>query len=59
MIELVLGLALAFIMLALGLSLSLGDFVVAFRQPRALVAGLLCQVILLPVGAFVLIGLFQ
>lgn len=59
MIELVLGLALAFIMFALGLSLSLGDFAVALRQPRALVAGLLCQVILLPVVAFVLIGLFQ
>lgn len=59
MIELVLGLSLAFIMFSLGLSLELRDFVVAFRQPRALLAGLLCQVILLPLMAFLLIGLFR
>ena len=59
MIELVLGLSLAFIMFSLGLSLELKDFVVAFRQPRALLAGLLCQVILLPLMAYVLIGLFR
>ena len=59
MIELVLGLSLAFIMFSLGLSLSPEDFAVAFRQPKALFAGLLCQVILLPLVAFCLITFFQ
>ena len=59
MIELVLGLSLAFIMLSLGLSLVPRDFAVAFRQPRALLAGLLCQVLLLPLMAFLLSRLFQ
>ena len=59
MIELVLGLSLAFIMFSLGLSLSPDDFAVAFRQPKALFSGLLCQVILLPLVAFCLITFFQ
>ena len=59
MIELVLGLSLAFIMFSLGLSLSPDDFAVAFRQPKALFAGLLGQVILLPLVAFCLITFFQ
>ena len=59
MIELVLGLSLAFIMFSLGLSLSPEDFAVAFRQPKALFAGLICQVILLPLVAFCLITFFQ
>ena len=59
MIELVLGLSLAFIMFSLGLSLSEKDFAVAFHQPRALFAGLLCQVVLLPLVAFCLIYFFQ
>lgn len=59
MIELVLGLSLAFIMLSLGLSLEPRDFAVALRQPSALLAGLLCQVILLPLVAYALIGLFR
>ena len=59
MIELVLGLSLAFIMFSLGLSLSFKDFTVAFRQPKVLLAGLLCQVVLLPVVAFSLIFLFR
>ena len=59
MIELVLGLSLAFIMFSLGLSLEPRDFAVALRQPKALLAGLLCQVIGLPLIAFLLIRLFQ
>ena len=48
MIELVLGLSLAFIMFSLGLSLTVEDFAFAVRKPRALLAGLLCQVVILP-----------
>ena len=58
MIELFLGLSLAFIMFSLGLSLEPRDFAVALRQPKALLAGLLCQVIGLPLIAFLLIRLF-
>ena len=58
MIELVLSVGLAFIMLSLGLSLQLEDFTRAFRQPRALLAGSLAQVIVLPVVAFLLLRLF-
>ena len=59
MIELFLALSLAFIMFSLGLSLEPRDFAVALRQPKALLAGLLCQVIGFPVIAFLLIRLFQ
>lgn len=59
MIELFLGLSLAIIMFSLGLSLEPRDFAVALRQPKALLAGLLCQVIGLPLIAFLLIRLFQ
>ena len=59
MIELILGLSLAFIMFALGINLMPRDFAVAIRQPRALIAGLTCQVVLLPLIAYFLIQLFQ
>lgn len=59
MIELFLGLSLAIIMFSLGLSLEPRDFAVALRQPKALLTGLLCQVIGLPLIAFLLIRLFQ
>ena len=59
MIELVLGLSLAFIMFSLGLSRTVEDFAFALRQPRALLAGLLCQVVILPFAAFLLIFLFR
>ena len=57
MIELILSVGLAFIMLSLGLSLQPEDFTRAFRQPRALLAGALAQVIVLPVVAFILLRL--
>ncbi|WP_162418630.1 bile acid:sodium symporter family protein [Cyclobacterium roseum] len=50
-----LPLALAFIMLGMGLSLNLGDFKNIFRYPKAMVLGLFCQLILLPVLGFFLI----
>ena len=58
MIELILSVGLAFIMLSLGLSLQPEDFTRAFRQPRALLAGALAQVIVLPIVAFILLRLF-
>lgn len=50
-----LPLALAFIMFSLGISLTPSDFVFALRRPHPLLAGVLTQVILLPVVAFLLI----
>jgi len=50
-----LPLALAFIMLGMGLSLNLGDFKNIFRYPKAMVLGLFCQLVLLPVLGFFLI----
>ena len=54
MISLLLPLGLGFIMFALGLGLGLEDFRKALRQPRALLLGLLAQVVLLPPTAFLL-----
>ena len=45
-------------MLSLGLSLKPVDFLRALQQPRALIAGALAQVILLPLVAFALLRLF-
>lgn len=54
MIALLLPLGLGFIMFALGLGLSLTDFRAALRKPRALLLGLLAQIVLLPLTAFLL-----
>ena len=51
MISLLLPLGLGFIMFALGLGLGLDDFRSALRQPRALLLGLLAQILLLPLTA--------
>ncbi|MDN3689891.1 bile acid:sodium symporter family protein [Cyclobacterium jeungdonense] len=50
-----LPLALAFIMLGMGLSLNLSDFKNIFRYPKAMVLGLFCQLVLLPALGFFLI----
>ncbi|MEM9989569.1 MAG: bile acid:sodium symporter family protein [Pseudomonadota bacterium] len=50
-----LPLALAFIMFSLGLGLTIADFKRVFVYPKAFVAGLTCQVILLPLVAFSLL----
>jgi len=52
--DVVLPLALAFIMLALGLGLTFDDFVRVARRPRDFAVGALSQIIVLPVVAFVL-----
>ena len=47
--------ALAIIMLGLGLGLSVNDFLRVVKIPRDFLVGFLCQVILLPIIAFILI----
>ena len=51
--------ALALIMLALGLGLTVNDFTRVVKQPKDFIVGLVCQLILLPVIAFVLIKVFN
>lgn len=48
---------LAFIMFSLGLGLTVTDFVRIVRQPRALLVGVLCHFVLLPVVCFLLLKL--
>lgn len=58
MIEVGLSASLAFIMFSLGLSLEPGDFRAAISRPKALLAGVLTQIFLLPLVAFALVLLF-
>ena len=58
-VDKLLPLALAFIMFALGLGLTLGDFARVFRQPRAIAIGLAGQMLLLPLIAFGIAVLFD
>jgi BASS family bile acid:Na+ symporter len=55
---LLLPLILAFIMFTLGLGLTLADFARIVKQPRALVIGVICHFLLLPLACFILIKLF-
>ena len=52
-------LALAFIMLTLGMSLTLQDFVRVIKIPKDFLVGFTCQLILLPIVAFALIKLLN
>jgi len=54
----ILAISLMIIMLGMGLSLVVDDFKRIFSQPKAIVIGLVNQLILLPVIAFVLVSLF-
>ena len=51
--------ALALIMLTLGLGLTTSDFTRVIKRPKDFLIGLICQVILLPVIAFVLIKILN
>ena len=51
--------ALALIMLTLGLGLTTSDFTRVIKIPKDFLIGLICQVILLPIIAFVLIKIFN
>ena len=52
-------LALALIMLGLGLGLTIQDFTRVLKNPKDFFAGLLCQLILLPIIAFILIKILN
>jgi BASS family bile acid:Na+ symporter len=54
----ILGIALAIIMLGMGLSLVADDFKRIFTQPKSIIIGLINQLILLPIIAFILVSLF-
>ncbi len=54
-----LPLALAFIMIGMGLSLSVSDFKRIFIYPKAVVLGLICQLVLLPAIGFGLVNAFD
>ena len=58
-IDIVLPLSLTFIMLSLGLGLSISDFKTISRHPKAFVVGMINQMVLLPLAAFALIHLFR
>ena len=56
--DVVLPLALAFIMLSLGLGLTFDDFVRVARRPRDFAVGAMSQIIVLPVVAFLLASIW-
>ncbi len=56
--DVVLPLALAFIMFALGLGLTGNDFLRVIKQPRDFFVGTFSQIILLPIIAFILVKLW-
>ena len=51
--------ALALIMLGLGLGLTIQDFTRVIKQPKDFFVGLICQMILLPIVAFILIKILN
>ena len=57
--EIILPLAMAFIMFALGLGLTLADFTRVAKMPRDFIIGLASQLKLLPLIALLLIGLWN
>ncbi|MCG8355790.1 MAG: bile acid:sodium symporter, partial [Kiloniellales bacterium] len=58
MTDVVLPIALAFIMFALGLGLTVDDFARVAKQPRDFIVGALSQIVLLPVVAFLLVAVW-
>lgn len=56
--DVVLPIALAFIMFALGLGLTFDDFARVARRPRDFIVGALSQIVLLPVVAFLLVSVW-
>ena len=51
--------ALALIMLGLGLGLTTKDFIRVINNPKDFIIGLICQLILLPIIAYILILVFK
>mgnify|MGYP001494372074 FL=1 len=56
--EIFLPLSLAFIMFSLGLSLTIEDFSRVIKQPKDFLIGLICQIILLPIVAFLIVKIW-
>ena len=56
--DVVLPIALAFIMFSLGLGLSLTDFTRIFTKPKEFFIGFLSQLIILPIVAFILVSIW-
>ena len=56
-IDVFLPLSLVFIMFTLGLGLNASDFTNIFREPKAFAVGLLNQMIILPIVAFIIVSL--
>lgn len=54
----ILALSLIIIMFGMGLSLGLHDFAAVFTRPKAIILGLICQLVLLPLVGFTLISVF-
>ena len=52
-------LALAFIMLGLGLGLTTKDFLRVINNPRDFAVGFICQLIILPIVAYILVFIFR
>ena len=50
--------ALALIMLGLGLGLSVDDFSRVLKKPKNFLVGFLCQLLLLPIVAFILVIIY-
>ena len=57
--DVILTLALAFIMFVLGLGLTGGDFLRVIKQPRDFFVGAFSQIILLPIIAFILVKIWS
>jgi len=57
--DLLLPLGLAFIMFAMGLALKPADFALVFTRPKAMALGLASQMVVLPVLALMVVGLFD
>ena len=57
--DIILPLALAFIMLVLGLGLTGSDFLRVVKQPRDFFVGAISQIILLPIIAFILVKMWS
>lgn len=55
----ILGIALMIVMVGMGLSLTVGDFKRVVNYPRAMVLGLLNQLVLLPLIGFALVWVFR
>ena len=57
--DVILPLALAFIMFVLGLGLTVSDFLRVVKQPRDFFVGAFSQIILLPIIGFILVKIWS